>query len=84
MANFSQFGLPFSERPYADGLQAVRDARKLRRMRLPEKVREAPKEKSKTMTKDKKIKAVKAFESLPKEVQKALLAAQLEKMEGES
>lgn len=82
MADLKFFGLPFSELSYDECIQRVRDARKLRRMRMPEK---AKKEKAKkpTTTKAKKLKLQKTFDGLSQEQKIALLKAKLAERQGE-
>ncbi len=85
MSDLRMFGLPFSELSYDDCIQRVRDARKLRRMRLPEKALKAPTKKV-TATKVTKIKAQKTFENLTQakqiEMLKAKLAERKEEIDG--
>ena len=79
MANLSMFGPSFSQLSHTDAMAKIMAARKLRRMRLPEVVRKAPKEKPKTVTKAAKVKNKNAFDKLTPEKQKQMLQLMLAK-----
>lgn len=81
MPGLEFFGPAFSELTYEEAEAKIRNTRKLRRMRLPEKVRKAPKATTKTTTKKQKVSASKAFANMNPEIKRALLEAQLAKRE---
>lgn len=83
MANLSMFGPPFSKLSHTDAMAKVMAARKLRRMRLPEVVRKAPKAKTQTVTKAAKVKSKSAFDNLPKVAQQQMLELMLAKRKEE-
>ena len=77
MANLSLFGPPFTEKDPQEQLTLIKDARHLRRQKLPEKVRKAPVKRAKTTTKKQKVASKSAFEQLSIEDQIELLKKKL-------
>ena len=83
MSNLTLFGKPFTQLTTDEAMARVMAARKLRRLRLPEKVRKAPKAKSTTLTKAKKLSVQKTFENMPEAQKAELLKMMLKKRQEE-
>lgn len=77
MANLSLFGKSFTALDSITQLTLIKNARHLRRQKLPEKVRKAPAKRAKTATKKQKVASKTAFEQLSIEDQIELLQKKL-------
>lgn len=83
MANLSLFGKPFTELDSNDQLMLIKNARHLRRQRLPEVVRKAKVAKPKTVTKKKRLTQKLMFDSTSAEEQLEMLQKLLAKKKGD-
>lgn len=83
MANLSLFGLAFTELDGDVQLTLIKNARNLRRQKLPEVVRKKKVAKPKTTTKKQRLTQQLMFNSIAKTDQVALIEALLAKKKGE-
>lgn len=83
MANLSLFGKTFTQRSSEEQLTLVKNARHLRRQRLPEKVRKAKVVKKKTTTKKQRVAQHAAFNQLTDDKQLELIEALIAKKKEE-
>jgi len=79
MANLSLFGESFTGKSSEEQLELVKNARHLRRQRIPEKVRVAKVKKPKTITKQKRVSQKQAFNLLSDEDKLKMIEAMIAK-----
>lgn len=79
MANLSLFGESFTGKSSEEQLELIKNARHLRRQRIPEKIRKKKVVVPKTLTKQKRVSQKQAFNKLTDEEQLELIQAMIAK-----